>query len=321
MIDKAFFRAELARARERLDAGDHPGARAILEDIRSDPAHRVLGEETALGLPRKLHAAFLRLAKREGDRLSRIGLQHLLVPPAGAIDDLFAVTAGERRALAEANRRGVPRVIHQVWIGSRPVPVTCGAWERYAAENGYRHRLWREADLAELGAEKLPLFSGMLGRGDFPGAVDLARYLILREEGGVYLDCDWYPAAPQVAFHDRLGMTGLTAFAEDIPRGTSAGSVFLANSFIAAPAGHPAMARLLAVIPEVAARLPGAPAWWVTGPLVFTLAARGGAVALADAGFVAGSMEPGASLAEVEAQVAAGGGAGMVLAWKPWAVV
>lgn len=160
----------------------------------------------------------------------------------------------------------------------------------------------------------------MLGRSDFPGAVDVARYAILSREGGVYLDCDWYPGRRDVAFHDRLPMIGLTAMAEPVPRITAAGTMLLANSFIAAPPAHPVFARLMAALPGLSAVLPGAPAWWATGPLPFTLAARAGALSLADAGLVAGAAADGAAEADVAAMAAANEGrdGGLLIAWKPW---
>ena len=98
----------------------------------------------------------------------------------------------------------------------------------------------------------------MMDRADYPGAVDVARYAILEREGGIYLDCDWYPARDDIGFHDLLPLLGLTALAEDIPRNTGAGALLLANSFIAAPPGHPVLARLTAALPAVLAEMPRA---------------------------------------------------------------
>ena len=160
----------------------------------------------------------------------------------------------------------------------------------------------------------------MLERGDYPGAVDVARYRLLRDHGGIYLDCDWYPARDDISFRHRLPLLGLTALAEDVPRLTGAGSLLLSNAFIAAPPGHPALARIVEVLPQVLDRLPQAPAWWATGPLLFTVIARAGAVTLADAGLVAGAAPAGASAAEIAALCAAAtrDDAGLLLAWKPW---
>lgn len=315
------------RARAALDAaaalrerGAFDEARAQLAALARDPDAQALGEHTALGLPRRLHAAFLRLAKAEGDVLARIGYQFHLVPPPGRFDRWTRFGAADRRAIAAANRRPVPHSLHQIWIGALPVPPSTIAWATHAARHGYAYKLWREDDLAALGLVDGAAFRAMLARGDLPGAVDAARYAILATEGGIYLDCDWYPARDDLAFHDLLPMVGLTALAEDIPRHTGAGGLLLANSFLAAPAAHPVFARLVEVLPEIVADMPKAPAWWCTGPLIFTLLARSGAVTLADARFVAAHLPRAAPMAEVEAICARAvdEDLGPLIAWKSW---
>ncbi len=320
MTDDGDLRARLARARALMAAGDGAEARGLLAALAREPGVGALGPVTAAGMPRRLHSAFLKLAKVTGDASERAYLRQTLVPPPGVLEAHTRMTPEQRRATAVADRKPVPRRMHQIWIGDRPPPPTTGAWAAHAERHGYAYRLWREADLAATGADRDPGYRAMRDAGDFPGAVDVARYLILAREGGVYLDCDWYPARDDISFHDRLPMIGLTAFAEEIPRETGMGSVLLANSFIATPPGHPVFARILAALPAVRAALPKGPAWWVTGPLIFTLAARGGTVSLADARIVAGAFAPGASSAEIQARAAANAAAdgGLLFAWKPW---
>ncbi|MGL6209877.1 MAG: glycosyltransferase family 32 protein [Paracoccaceae bacterium] len=319
MMDKATFKARLAEARGLMPT-DPARARHLLDAIRDDQRSAVLGEMTALGLPRKLHAAYLKLAKVQSDDVTRVGLQYHLVPDPALLASLAQTTAPERQALANANRQPVPRALHQIWIGPRPVPVTVPAWAAHADRHGYTHRLWREADLREIGAETNPVFTAMMARSDYPGAVDVARYLILEATGGIYLDCDWYPAREDIAFHDHLPLVGLTVLAEDTPRDTGIGGLLLSNAFIAAPPRHPAFARLLAALPQALTLLPDAPAWWSTGPLIFTLVCRGGSVTVADARLVAGKALDGSTsddVAELCSEIASQDG-GLLLAWKPW---
>ena len=312
--------AALDAAAALRDAGDYSAARAALDRLAADPEAGLLGEMTALGLPRRLQAAMLRLAKAEGDVLRRIGYQYSLVPPPERLARFARFGPEERRRINAANRLAVPKVIHQIWIGPLPVPPACAAWAAHARVQGYDYRLWREADLAAIGLDDDAVFRGMRARDDYPGAVDAARYAVLAREGGIYLDCDWYPARDDVGFHDLLPMTGLCAVAEEIPRDTGRGALLLANSFIAVPPEHPVIRRLTEVLGEVTALMPKAPAWWSTGPLIFTLLARGGAVTLAGAGIVAGTLRPGASVADLAAMraQAEAGGEGLLIAWKSW---
>ncbi len=306
----------ITTARALVAAGDLTAAETLLTTLTDDPAIHALGPQTSLGLPRRLQSALLHLAKAKRDLLHRAGYQFHLVPPPETLAPLFRYTPADLRAINDANRQPVPRIIHQIWIGTLPVPAACAAWQAHADATDYAYRLWREADLTALGLPANPVFADMLARGDYPGAVDVARYAILAAQGGIYLDCDFYPARDDVAFHDLLPLIGLTALAEDTPRNTGQGGLLLANSFIATPPDHPAMHRLTASLAASLAALPDAPAWWSTGPLVFTLAARGGAVSVAPHTFVAGSLPRGAPFADVATLQRAAGG--LLIAWKPW---
>ncbi|RII37906.1 mannosyltransferase [Pseudooceanicola sediminis] len=318
MSDKQRLNRRLADAATLRLAGDYPRAAEILAEVAQDPGVGALGPVTSLGMPRRLQAAHLRLAKAEGDALRRIGYQFHLVPPPAQLAPFARFTPQERRDINHANRQPVPHVLHQIWIGDQPVPPACAAWADYARARGYDYRLWRAADLEQLGVNDTPVFAAMLARGDYPGAVDIARYAILARDGGIYLDCDWYPARRDIGFHDLLPLTGLTALAEDIPRNTGMGGLLLANSMIATPPDHPVLHRLNSVLDDVVAAIPGAPAWWSTGPLIFTMVARAGAVALAGNGLVAGTLPRGAPFGDVEALRAAAPEDALLIAWKSW---
>ena len=304
------------------EAGNYEQAWALLEAAKDDADVMGIYPHTALGLPRKLHAAMLRTAKRQGDLLAKIAYQYHLVPHPDLLKDLTQIHPDDRREIVEANRQAVPRVIHQIWIGDRPVPQATTAWAQHAADNGYIYKLWREGDLEGLGIDRLPEFANMLSAGDFPGAVDIARYVILADEGGIYLDCDWYPACMDRSFDDFMSMTGLIVMGEPVPRNLGWGSLLLFNSFIAAPAHHPVMERMISVIPDSRKRLPGAPAWWSTGPLLFTLIARNGPVELIDPAFVAVRFQPQTPFDDIELYCqhhsAENGANGLLIDWKEW---
>lgn len=322
MSDKASLDKKLSEIRQLIAVRQFDEARERLARLSDEPDRHLMGETTALGLPRKLHSAFLALAKAQRDKVSTTGHQYLLVPPPDVLEPFGRFSLDERRWIAALNREPVPRIIHQIWIGDRPVPVSTQAWSDHARQNGIEYRLWRERDLDEAGISSNPVFSRMVEDGDYPGAVDVARYVILSRFGGIYLDCDFYPARDDVSFFDMLPMIGLTAFGEDVPRKTGQGSLLLANSFIATPAGHPVFERMLQSFPEIFQKLPRAPAWWATGPLIFTEVARGaGSVSLAGGHFVLAALPDRAPLSAVDdlrrgVQAAADGG--LLIAWKSW---
>lgn len=301
--------------------GKFTQAREILQGIEADSQASLLGHNTSLGLPRRLQSAYLKLAKAEGDAIRRTGLQFHLVPPTEALQRYTRFTTAERKQINASNRQPVPRKIHQIWIGDKPAPVASEAWREHARLQGYDFQLWRESDLLSLGLENNAAYLDMVAKGDLPGTVDVARYQILERFGGIYLDCDWYPARNDLSFHDVLPMTGLTVIPEDLPRNTGKGCTLLANSFIASPPHHLVFTRILASAGEITKQLPKAPAWWSTGPLLFTLMSRGGTVTLADADFVAGTLPPGTPLEEVTrwCELPENSDGGLLLAWRAWA--
>ena len=318
---------EKMRLNERLDAaatlrqsGQFAASRDILNSLASDPDIDLLGSHTALGLPRRLQSAFLKLAKAEKNAVMSIGYQYHLVPPPELMGAYTRFTGAQRKTLTKVNRLPVPHKIHQIWIGSNAPPIGTQAWEAHAKAQKYDYQLWNEDNLNNLGLNQNPVYTDMLSKGDFPGAVDVARYVILEKMGGVYIDCDWYPTRNDVGFHDFLPMIGLTSMAEDIPRNTGKGGLLLANSMIATPPQHPVFTRLLAVLHDVMTELPKAPAWWATGPLIFTLMSRGGSVTLADSDLVAGNLPQATPIADVQSwcEQAQADDLGLLLAWKSW---
>lgn len=320
MSDKKYYDAQLDKARQLQNEGQYAEADALLLSLVAAKDAHLMGERTVLGLPRRLHAARLRLAKAEGDLVARIGYQYTLVPPPQALAKYAQFSAEERRMINLKSREDVPRLIHQIWIGEKAPPVSVKAWAAHAAQHGYDYRLWREADLEREGVFSNSIFNRMLNEGDYPGAVDVARYILLERFGGIYLDCDWYPARDDLSFDAFLPLTGLTAFDEKTPRDTGQGSMLLANSFIAAPAGHPVFGKMLEAFPGIIEEMPRAPAWWSTGPLIFTVIARAGSISLAPASFVAAALADRAPLEDVEAirREPATQDSGMLIAWKSW---
>lgn len=320
MLAKQKLNQNLALAAKRREDKQFTEAHEILNLLREDPENDALGHRTSLGLPRRLQSAFLKLSKAEKDAVARAGYQYHLVPPPETLQKFTGFSSAERREIAIINRQPVPRILHQIWIGDAPLPAGTEQWRQHADQHGYQYQLWRETDLDTFGIREDRVYQDMLSRGDFPGAVDVARYLILQELGGIYLDCDWYPARSDLNFHDLMPLLGLTVMAENIPRNTGKGGLLLANSFLATPANHPVFNRLVATLGDVMDTLPAAPAWWITGPLIFTLIGRGGSVTLADADIVAGSLPQETLRSDVdnwcvENQTNDGG---LLLAWKSW---
>jgi mannosyltransferase OCH1-like enzyme len=273
-----------------------------------------------LGLPRKLHSAYLKLAKISGDRLRVNGLQFTLVPDPATMQAVGTYTGEQRRLIARLAAAPVPRILHQVWIGDLPEPPVVAAWRAHCAAHGMEYRLWDMAALQREGFDTHPSYADMLARQDYPGAADVARYLVLERFGGLYMDADWYPARDDAGFEEFIALVGFTALAAEIPRLTSAGGLLLANAFIATPPAHPVIQRIIEAMPGIMQALPGAPAWWSTGPLIFTYACRGAGVTLATVDMMAAVLPRRAPFSDVEKarETAMRTDRGFIIDWKSW---
>ena len=92
----------------------------------------------------------------------------------------------------------IPRILHQTWRDAEiPAPLVRHAetWRRF--HPGWDYRFWTDADLARFVAERFPAWKPVFDTCPHPiMRVDLARYLILKAEGGVYADLDTDALAP-----------------------------------------------------------------------------------------------------------------------------
>ena len=141
----------------------------------------------------------------------------------------------------------VPRTLHMIWFGPRPVPDQwVGPWR--AMHPTWEHRLWREADLADFPMLNRAAYEYYRGKQNWVGMSDIARMAILRELGGVYVDVDSKP------LHTFDGAPFMNArfFAAYEPVASLPGRV--AAGTIGAEAHHPifdTLAHLVAEMPEI----------------------------------------------------------------------
>jgi hypothetical protein len=112
----------------------------------------------------------------------------------GTSAELEVVPRGEtERALPgplarRFGRRRVPRIVHRVWLGPRPLPEEQQAfgasWEAHHPR--WEHRLWDDDDLASLGIEATAFERAP----DASTRSDIVRHHVLARHGGVYVDTD-----------------------------------------------------------------------------------------------------------------------------------
>lgn len=131
----------------------------------------------------------------------------------------------------------IPRIIHQIWMGSKPLPAKWVAAYQLMHPS-WEHRLWTEQDIRALPLQNVAHFNWYAKRGRWNGAADIARVEILHRFGGIYVDVDSEPLLPfdGAPFMD-------AGFFAGIAEGTR-----IANGTIGAEAGHPVLADYIAAI-------------------------------------------------------------------------
>ena len=97
----------------------------------------------------------------------------------------------------------LPRVIHRVWVGSRPPLKIQDNWEMWnEAYPNITQRTWQDDDLDSLKAagalKKLPHFKDPRTKSDF------VRFAVLLEYGGMYVDSDAVPLADEATLEKWL---------------------------------------------------------------------------------------------------------------------
>lgn len=163
----------------------------------------------------------------------------------------------------------IPRIIHQIWLGEdspappRHMQAASETWTSVHPE--WEHRVWGRSEVEALFASSrpdlLPLFRGYR---HWVERADAARYLVLHEYGGAYVDFDIAAVAPL----DVLTGESLV-LAPTRPAGIS-------NDFIMCSPGHPFLGATLDSLPAAAARwskpwmLPYMRVMLGTGPLFLT---------------------------------------------------
>ena len=84
----------------------------------------------------------------------------------------------------------IPRIIHQIWIGSNNPPWQwINTWKiDFIKKNpGWEYKLWREKDIHDL---KMMNKKFYMKESNYAGKADIVRYEILYQYGGIYIDAD-----------------------------------------------------------------------------------------------------------------------------------
>jgi len=163
----------------------------------------------------------------------------------------------------------IPKILHQLWIGPAPRPVTMMAtWQ--AKHPDFEYILWTEEEFVSRGLVIPPETQAQIDRmEEINGKADIYRWEILHQYGGVFVDADSIcvePLDPLIFFHPKT--VAWAAFENETERGKLIATV--AMGFVP---GHPLCADILSWIrtsPEATDMIPQFKAWYSVGPGVIT---------------------------------------------------
>jgi hypothetical protein len=150
----------------------------------------------------------------------------------------------------------IPRTIHLLWFGDRPMPAEYVAFrEGWAANNpGWEIRTWDEASLPPLRNR-----AAYDAATTWAGKADIARLEILERHGGVYVDCDFESLRPIGPLLDGVGFFAARDWGG-----------WIANTLVGSAAGHPMIRELVEAIPARFTANPDGPPNELTGPHLLT---------------------------------------------------
>lgn len=118
------------------------------------------------------------------------------IHPAISYARLKEVYNTNKLSLVRPNAQGIPRVIHQIWVGKNPFPEKYKAWQKtWQSLPGWTYKLWTDKEV-----EQFPLINQKTYNSEknLGARADLLRLEILYREGGVYVDTDFECLKPEI---------------------------------------------------------------------------------------------------------------------------
>ena len=131
--------------------------------------------------------------------------------------------------LVWSNQVRIPKIIHQIWLGS-PLPERYSKWQRTWVDNhpDWLYILWDDQKLEDFPMVNKKAFQEARSYGV---KSDIARYEILFQMGGLYVDTDMECLRPMDAFH----------YCCNFYAGFEPSAWCILNSIIGCSPGHPIM--------------------------------------------------------------------------------
>ena len=98
--------------------------------------------------------------------------------------------------LPGAPTASIPKVVHQIWVGDKPLPDKYKKWQTtWQSIPGWTYKLWTDNEVENLTLTNRTLYDKETNMG---ARSDILRLEILYREGGVYVDTDFECLKPEL---------------------------------------------------------------------------------------------------------------------------
>ncbi|MCT4636698.1 MAG: hypothetical protein N4A72_03225 [Bacteroidales bacterium] len=161
----------------------------------------------------------------------------------------------------------IPRIIHQVWIGpNKPPWQWIDTFRKKFIERhpNWKYVLWREEDIDKLNLVNRTLYDRETA---LSGKVNILRYELLYQFGGIYIDADseWINNKPLDDLLEQTNLTGIFAGRED--------DNMIANGVIGCSQYNPLMLYTIKLLSDTFTEnriINKHPTWISSGPRFFS---------------------------------------------------
>lgn len=143
---------------------------------------------------------------------------------------------------------GIPKILHQIWIGTRPVPyVWTDTWKEFCKKYGWKHMLWTNKEVAEFKLKNQASFDKSVS---YQKKSDILRYEIMYKYGGMYLDADMIWLGKDLGKYMPFTTSNFIGVQEPFSEMYSVlGRPYLANGFFCCSKNHVIMKKCIRFLP------------------------------------------------------------------------
>ena len=174
---------------------------------------------------------------------------------------------------------GIQRIIHQIWIGTNPMPnLWMDSVKDFAAKYNYEYKLWTDGNITDMHMSPELRAEYESFNGEFAGRADIIRLIALNMYGGIYIDADSVIMKPE-KFAKFLDENKASVFFAWEEMGMNIGNInatltgqrcLIANGTIGARKGHAFIEKLIMHIVDNSKTTTNKTAWKRVGPLYVT---------------------------------------------------